>query len=61
MASKRKQYEEYLNAISPDGDDERWVIGGKSRYTGRENYGTMMKRYDPVGFEAELKNALINT
>lgn len=45
-----KDYEKYLNSISPDRDDERWIIGGKNRYCGRENYGTMIKRYDPIGF-----------
>ena len=25
--------------------------GGKDRYRGRENYGTMLKRYDPIAFE----------
>lgn len=46
----RKDYEKYLNSISPDRDDETWIIGGKNRYCGRENYGTMIKRYDPIGF-----------
>ena len=45
MGKSRKDYEKYLNSISPDRDDERWIIGG-----GRENYGTMIKRYDPIGF-----------
>lgn len=40
----RKDYEKYLNSISPDRDDEAWIIGGKNRYCGRENYGTMIKR-----------------
>lgn len=39
----RKQYEEYLNSISPDSDSQEWVIGGKNRYKFRENYGTMLK------------------
>lgn len=46
----RKDYEKFLNSISPDRDDEAWIIGGKNRYCGRENYGTMIKRYDPIGF-----------
>ena len=25
--------------------------GGKDRYTGRDNYGVMLKRYDPIAFE----------
>lgn len=41
----RKDYEKFLNSISPDRDDEAWIIGGKNRYCGRENYGTMIKRY----------------
>lgn len=40
----RKDYEKFLNSISPDRDDEAWIIGGKNRYCGRENYGTMIKR-----------------
>ena len=30
---------------------EEWMIGGKDRYTGRDNYGVMLKRYDPIAFE----------
>ncbi len=41
----RKDYEKYLNSISPDRDDEAWIIGGKNRYCGRENYGTMINKY----------------
>lgn len=43
MGKSRKDYEKYLNSISPDRDDEAWIIGGKNRYCGRENYGTMIK------------------
>lgn len=50
MGKSRKDYEKFLNSISPDRDDEAWIIGGKNRYCGRENYGTMIKRYDPIGF-----------
>lgn len=49
MGKSRKDYEKFLNSISPDRDDEAWIIGGKNRYCGRENYGTMIKRYDPIG------------
>lgn len=45
MGKSRKDYEKFLNSISPDRDDEAWIIGGKNRYCGRENYGTMIKRY----------------
>lgn len=51
----RKQYEEYLNSTSPDSDSQKWVIGGKNSYKFRENYGTMLKRYDPVSFEVGFK------
>lgn len=32
MGKSRKDYEKYLNSISPDRDDEAWIIGGKNRY-----------------------------
>ena len=50
MGKSRKDYEKYLNSISPDRDDEAWIIGVKNSYCCRENYGTMIKRYDPIGF-----------
>lgn len=31
MGKSRKDYEKYLNSISPDRDDERWIIGGKNK------------------------------
>lgn len=51
MKKTRKEYEAFLNEISPDNDSEKWVIGGKNRYANRNNYGTMLKRYDPIAFE----------
>lgn len=51
MKKTRKEYEAFLNEISPDNDSEKWVIGGKNRYVNRNNYGTMLKRYDPTAFE----------
>lgn len=51
MKKTRKEYEAFLNEISPDNDSEKWVIGGKNRYVNRNNYGTMLKRYDPAAFE----------
>lgn len=51
MKRTRKQYEAFLNEISPDCESELWIIGGKNRYTRRNNWGTMMKRYDPIGFQ----------
>lgn len=29
MGKSRKDYEKYLNSISPDRGDEAWIIGGK--------------------------------
>lgn len=55
MGKSRKDYEKFLNSISPDRDDEAWIIGGKNRYCGRENYGTMIKRYDPIGFNVGVQ------
>lgn len=43
MGKSRKDYEKFLNSISPDRDDEAWIIGGKNRYCGRENYVKSMK------------------
>lgn len=28
MGKSRKDYEKFLNSISPDRDDETWIIGG---------------------------------
>ena len=36
MGKSRKDYEKFLNSVSPDRDDEAWIIGGKNRYCGRE-------------------------
>lgn len=47
----KKEYEKYLNGMSPDSDSDKWIMGGKNRFCHRENYGTMMKRYDPIAFE----------
>lgn len=40
-----------LNALGSSLSREEWIIGGKDRYTGRDNYGVMLKRYDPIAFE----------
>lgn len=55
MKKNKKEFVEYLNGLSPDRESEEWVIGGKSRWTGRENYGLMLKRYDPVAFEVAYR------
>lgn len=51
----KKDFEMWLNACSPEEDSERWIIGGKNRYCSRENYGTMLKRYDKIAFEVAYK------
>lgn len=59
----KKEFVSYLNGLVTDRDDDRWIIGGKNRWTGRNNYGLMLKRYDPVAFEVgfyEWRNMLIN-
>lgn len=40
-----------LNDLGNSLSREEWIIGGKDRYTGRDNYGVMLKRYDPIAFE----------
>lgn len=46
----RKEFEKILNDNSPEPESEEWIIGGKNRYCNRNNYGTMLKRYDPIAF-----------
>lgn len=56
MKKTKKECVEFLNGlVDADPEDDRWIIGGKNRYTGRKNYGTMLKRYDPIGFEVGFK------
>lgn len=50
MKKNKKVFEAHLNNMSPDCDSEEWIIGGKNRYCQRDNYGTMLKRYDPIAF-----------
>lgn len=56
----RKDYEKYLNSISPDRDDEAWIIGGKNRYCGRENYGTMIKTKKPTRYGCRQKMKILS-
>lgn len=50
MKSK-KDYISMLNDLGSSLSMEEWIIGGKDRYTGGDNYGVMLKRYDPIAFE----------
>lgn len=53
MKRTKKQYEEWLNSISPSGDSDEWIIGGKWRviYSWQNKYGTAIRRHDPIAFE----------
>lgn len=55
MRKNKKLFEACLNDMSPDRDSEEWIIGGKNRYCGRDNWGTMLKRYDPIAFEVSYR------
>lgn len=46
-----KNHISMLNDLGNSLSREEWIIGGKDRYTGRDNYGVMLKRYDPIAFE----------
>lgn len=55
MGKSRKDYEKFLNSISPDRDDEAWIIGGKNRYCGRER----TKLHSLYYCEAEFLSRLV--
>jgi hypothetical protein len=49
----RKQYEEYLNELSPSySTDELWIIGDKDRrqYYYPNKWGKAIRKHDPIGF-----------
>ena len=48
----KKAYEEHLNSNSPSDPDE-YIIGGKMRfkYFWDDEYGTALRKYDPIAFE----------
>ena len=48
----RKEYEEYLNEISPSFESDEWIIGGKRRnvYARKNKWGTCMRVHDPIAF-----------
>lgn len=52
MGKSRKDYEKFLNSISPDRDDEAWIIGGKNRYF-LEKKVAFTKRYKDESREDE--------
>lgn len=51
----RKEYIAYLNEIGEGLSRDEWIMAGKDRFTGRDNYGVMLKRYDPIAFEVGFK------
>lgn len=46
---KKKDYEEYLNELSPPFESDDWIIVGKHRYK-PNGYGTQIRKYDPIAF-----------
>jgi len=46
----RKDYEEYLNEIGIDYESDEWIMGGKNRNALYPNYGTALRKYDPIAF-----------
>ena len=54
MKKTKKEYEEYLNELSPDFESDEWIIGGVYRRSLAvlKKWGTVLRRYDPIGFEA---------
>ena len=44
----KAEYEQYLNCVGESLSDEEFIMAGKMR---RGSYGTLMRKYDPIGFE----------
>lgn len=49
----KKQYELWLNSISPSQGHEDWIIGGKIQmlYMWKNQYGTAIRKHDPIRFQ----------
>ena len=56
----KKQYEEFLNSISPPQGSEEWIIGGTIRmlYMWKRQYGTAIRKYDPIAFQVGYNDFL---
>lgn len=52
----KKRYEEFLNSIYPSYEPEEWIIGGKNRNRMYPNYGTAIRKHDPIGFSVGYNN-----
>jgi hypothetical protein len=50
----KKDYEEYLNELSPEQGSLEWIIGGRIRmgYMWQNKYGKAIRKHDPIGFQA---------
>lgn len=61
-AKTKKQYEEFLNSISPPQGSEEWIIGGPIRmlYMWKRQYGTAIRKYDPIAFQVGYNDFLKN-
>lgn len=53
-AKTKKQYENWLNSISPPQGHQDWIIGGKIRmfYMWKNQYGTAIRKFDQIQFNA---------
>jgi len=51
-AVTKRQFELYLNAHGPEQGNDRWIIGGRIRMIEMNlgEYGTALRKYDPVIF-----------
>lgn len=62
MKKTKKQYENFLNSISPTKGSDEWIIGGKLRmyYMLYHAYGTAIRKYDPIAFQVGYEEFLKN-
>lgn len=61
LKGTKKQYEIYLDSMSPEQGSDLWIIGGKVRmsHMWRSAYGEAIRKFDPIAFEVgynEWKN-----
>ena len=52
----KKEYEIYLDGMSPEQGSDLWIIGGKIRmsHMWRNAYGEAIRKFDPIAFEVML-------
>ena len=55
-AITRKEYEQHLNENTPAVDSDEWIIDGQNKSRCYPNYGTTIRRCDPIGFEVGFKD-----